>query len=190
MTQYGSFDPATGQPGAGFPAPGGDGSRAAYADRWAGEWSPNTAPEDPHNVPFSVGDEGTVDPAPVPPNVVTDAPGINHDFTAERSLRAADPHDADRTDGDDAPDGSFDDAWFGDFDPNGGDGDDDPHDQDTVDTSDGNDDCADCGEIAENILTRGRGGWELPAAGNSPQPTSHVVQPVPSSSRTARQRGL
>ena len=52
MTQYFSFDPATGQRGAGFPAPGADNPTGGFRDQWygtdGGAWAPNDSPLDLH----------------------------------------------------------------------------------------------------------------------------------------------
>jgi hypothetical protein len=98
--QYFSYDPATGQRGAGFPAPGMNmpAAQAPY------QWDPNGSPADPHEVPFDDG-AGSPDVGEIPDNIQVDAPGNGYDFGAPRSADdTADPHDApytDTSDGDD-----------------------------------------------------------------------------------------
>jgi hypothetical protein len=57
MSQYFSYDPATGQRGAGFPAPGADNPTGGFTDQWygtdSGAWAPSDSPLDPHDEPYS-----------------------------------------------------------------------------------------------------------------------------------------
>ncbi len=58
-----SYDPATGQRGAGCPAPG------AGQPSWTGpgyDWQPSATEQDPHDVPF---DTGPFEPGPLPENI-------------------------------------------------------------------------------------------------------------------------
>ena len=95
MSQSFSFDPATGQRGAGFPAPGANAPGGGLPRQPA--WTPGNVSDDPHDMPFEVGGG---------PPMVGDVPS--------NIIRAADFGDDDG-DGDGFT-GDADDGGFGDVD--------------------------------------------------------------------------